>query len=70
MGPIYGLILTPWGAGGPTLIARVREATGYYQGAMHIIATEMLLSFSNPAASSAAKPSPQTGCRSWSGWRA
>ena len=47
VGSIYGLMLTAWGAGalfGPTLIARVREATGHYQGAMHIIAIVMLLS--------------------------
>jgi MFS transporter, OFA family, oxalate/formate antiporter len=40
-------MLTAWGAAalfGPTLIARVREATGHYQGAMHIIAIVMLLS--------------------------
>jgi hypothetical protein len=29
---------------GPTLIARMREATGHYQGAMQIIAIVMLLS--------------------------
>jgi OFA family oxalate/formate antiporter-like MFS transporter len=47
VGPIYGLMLTAWGAGalfGPTLIARVREATGHYQDAMEIIAIVMLLS--------------------------
>ena len=47
VGSIYGLMLTAWGAGalfGPTLIARVREATGHYQGAMQIIAMVMLLS--------------------------
>jgi len=47
VGSIYGLMLTAWGAAalfGPTLIARVREATGHYQGAMHIIAIVMLLS--------------------------
>jgi OFA family oxalate/formate antiporter-like MFS transporter len=47
VGSIYGLMLTAWGAGalfGPTLIARVREATGHYQGAMQIIAIVMLVS--------------------------
>jgi OFA family oxalate/formate antiporter-like MFS transporter len=47
VGSIYGLMLTAWGAAalfGPTLIARVREATGHYQGAMQIIAIVMLLS--------------------------
>ena len=40
-------MLTAWGAAalfGPTLTARVREATGHYQGAMQIIAIVMLLS--------------------------
>jgi OFA family oxalate/formate antiporter-like MFS transporter len=47
VGSIYGLMLTAWGAGalfGPTLIARVREATGHYQDAMQIIAIVMLVS--------------------------
>jgi len=47
IGSIYGLMLTAWGAAalfGPTLIARVREATGHYQGAMQIIAIAMLIS--------------------------
>jgi len=47
VGSIYGLMLTAWGAAamtGPTLIARVREATGHYQGAMQVIAIVMLLS--------------------------
>jgi OFA family oxalate/formate antiporter-like MFS transporter len=44
---IYGLMLTAWGTGalfGPTLIARVREATGHYAGAMRIMAVAMLVS--------------------------
>jgi MFS transporter, OFA family, oxalate/formate antiporter len=47
IGSIYGLMLTAWGAAalfGPTLIARVREATGHYQGAMQIIGIVMLIS--------------------------
>lgn len=47
VGSIYGLMLTAWGAAalfGPTLIARVREATGHYQGALTIIAVLMLCS--------------------------
>jgi MFS transporter, OFA family, oxalate/formate antiporter len=47
VGSIYGLMLTAWGAAalfGPTLIARVRQATGHYQGAMHVIAIVMLVS--------------------------
>jgi OFA family oxalate/formate antiporter-like MFS transporter len=47
IGSIYGMMLTAWGTAalfGPTLIARVREATGHYQSAMQIIAIIMLLS--------------------------
>jgi OFA family oxalate/formate antiporter-like MFS transporter len=47
IGSIYGAMLTAWGAAamaGPTLIARVREATGQYQGAMRILGIVMLLS--------------------------
>jgi len=43
----YGLMLTAWGfAGvfGPLLIARIREATGSYSGALTIIACVMLVS--------------------------
>ena len=47
IGSIYGLMLTAWGfAGvfGPLLIARVREVTGSYSGALTIIACVMLVS--------------------------
>jgi OFA family oxalate/formate antiporter-like MFS transporter len=47
IGSIYGLMLTAWGfAGvfGPLLIARIREATGSYSGALTIIACVMLVS--------------------------
>jgi OFA family oxalate/formate antiporter-like MFS transporter len=47
IGSIYGLMLTAWGAAGivgPTLIARVRQATGEYQGALRVIALVTLLS--------------------------
>ncbi len=40
-------MLTAWGFGGvlgPLLIARIREATGSYSGALTIIASVMLLS--------------------------
>ena len=46
-GSIYGLMLTAWGfAGlfGPTLIAQVRQSTGYYTGALELIAGIMLVS--------------------------
>jgi MFS transporter, OFA family, oxalate/formate antiporter len=47
IGSIYGLMLTAWGFGGvfgPLLIARIREATGSYSGALTIIACVMLVS--------------------------
>jgi OFA family oxalate/formate antiporter-like MFS transporter len=47
IGSIYGAMLTAWGAAalfGPTLIARVRESTGHYQGSLRIIGIVMLLS--------------------------
>jgi OFA family oxalate/formate antiporter-like MFS transporter len=47
VGPIYGLMLTAWGfasAFGPLLIANMRQATGTYRGALHVIAAVMLLS--------------------------
>ncbi len=47
VGSIYGLMLTAWGfAGvcGPTLIAHVRQSTGYYTEALELIAGIMLVS--------------------------
>jgi OFA family oxalate/formate antiporter-like MFS transporter len=47
VGSIYGLMLTAWGFGGvlgPLVIARIREATGSYSGALTIIASVMLVS--------------------------
>jgi MFS transporter, OFA family, oxalate/formate antiporter len=47
VGPIYGLMLTAWGfasAVGPLLIAYMRETTGSYRGALHIIALVMAIS--------------------------
>jgi len=41
VGPIYGLMLTAWGfasAFGPLLIAHMRQASGTYHGALHVIA--------------------------------
>jgi MFS transporter, OFA family, oxalate/formate antiporter len=41
VGPIYGLMLTAWGfasAFGPLLIAHMRQASGNYRGALHVIA--------------------------------
>jgi OFA family oxalate/formate antiporter-like MFS transporter len=47
IGSIYGLMLTAWGfagVSGPTLIAYVRQSTGYYTVALELIAGIMLLS--------------------------
>jgi OFA family oxalate/formate antiporter-like MFS transporter len=47
VGPIYGLMLTAWGAAsavGPLLIAYMREATGSYGDALHLIAGVMAVS--------------------------
>jgi OFA family oxalate/formate antiporter-like MFS transporter len=47
VGPIYGLMLTAWGAAsafGPLLIAHLRQVDGAYGGAMHIIAGVMAAS--------------------------
>jgi OFA family oxalate/formate antiporter-like MFS transporter len=47
VGSIYGLMLTAWGfAGvlGPTLIADVRQRTGHYSEALHVIAVIVLIS--------------------------
>ena len=47
VGPVYGLMLTAWGfasAFGPLLIAYMRQATGLYGGALHVIAGVMAVS--------------------------
>jgi OFA family oxalate/formate antiporter-like MFS transporter len=47
VGSIYGLMLTAWGFAavvGPTLIAHLRQSTGYYTEALDIIAATMLVS--------------------------
>jgi OFA family oxalate/formate antiporter-like MFS transporter len=47
VGPIYGLMLTAWGAAsafGPLLIAHLRQVNGSYGGALHIIAGVMAAS--------------------------
>jgi OFA family oxalate/formate antiporter-like MFS transporter len=51
VGPIYGLMLTAWGfasAFGPLLIAYMREASGSYHGALHVIAGVMAASMLLP----------------------
>jgi OFA family oxalate/formate antiporter-like MFS transporter len=47
VGPIYGLMLTAWGcasAAGPLLIAYMRQTTGSYSSALHVIAGVMAVS--------------------------
>jgi MFS transporter, OFA family, oxalate/formate antiporter len=47
VGPIYGLMLTAWGFAsvfGPMLIARMRQTSGVYSGALHIIAIVLAIS--------------------------
>ena len=47
VGPIYGLMITAWGSAsafGPLVIAYMRQASGTYRGALHLIAGVMLLS--------------------------
>ena len=47
VGPIYGLMLTAWGfasAFGPLLIAYMRQSSGTYREALHVIAGVMLVS--------------------------
>jgi OFA family oxalate/formate antiporter-like MFS transporter len=51
LGPIYGLMLTAWGfasAFGPLLIAYMRETSGAYRGALHVIAGVMSISMLLP----------------------
>ena len=51
VGPIYGLMLTAWGfasAFGPLLIAYMRQTTGSYRGALHVIAAIMAVSMLLP----------------------
>ena len=46
VGSIYGLMLTAWGfAGvlGPTLIARIRQSSGHYTQALHLISIIVLV---------------------------
>ena len=51
MGGIYGWILLAWSAGAipsPLLIARVRQMTGNYQGAIQVIAIVLVISLVLP----------------------
>jgi OFA family oxalate/formate antiporter-like MFS transporter len=60
VGSIYGLMLTAWGLAGllgPTLIAHVRQSTGYYTDALDLIAGIMLVSTALPFLVRPPKPS-------------
>ena len=51
VGSIYGLMLTAWSFAsvfGPLYIARAREATGNYAGALHVLAGVMAISILLP----------------------
>jgi OFA family oxalate/formate antiporter-like MFS transporter len=63
VGPIYGLMLTAWGvasAVGPLLIAYMRQTTGSYRGALHVIAAVMAISAILPVLVSPPKIGSQT----------
>ena len=52
VGSIYGLMLTAWGVAGvlgPTLIATLRQSSGHYDEALHVLAGLMLVSTIIPA---------------------
>jgi OFA family oxalate/formate antiporter-like MFS transporter len=52
VGSIYGLMLTAWGVAGvlgPTLIAALRQSSGRYDEALHVLAGLMLVSTVIPA---------------------
>jgi OFA family oxalate/formate antiporter-like MFS transporter len=68
VGPIYGLMLTAWGfasAFGPLMIAHLRQSTGVYRGALHLIAIIALVSIALPMVISPprtkAEPEPVSG---------
>ncbi len=51
VGSIYGLMLTAWSAAsvfGPTVIAHMRQASGSYRGALHLMAGIVLASMALP----------------------
>jgi len=66
VGPIYGLMLTAWGfasAFGPLLIAYIRQVSGAYRGALHVIAGIMALSLLLPIIVSPPKQDASTKLR-------
>jgi OFA family oxalate/formate antiporter-like MFS transporter len=51
VGSIYGLMLTAWGSAavaGPSLVAAIRQSSGYYTTSLELIAGLMLLSIILP----------------------
>jgi OFA family oxalate/formate antiporter-like MFS transporter len=51
VGPIYGLMLTAWGAAsafGPLLVANMRQTSGNYRSGFHLLAVVMLVSILLP----------------------
>ena len=53
VGPIYGLMLTAWGAAsafGPLLVAHMRQANGNYSSGFHTLAIIVLVSTVLPLA--------------------
>jgi OFA family oxalate/formate antiporter-like MFS transporter len=47
VGPIYGLMLTAWGAAsafGPLLVAHMRQTTGTYRDGFHVLSVIVLVS--------------------------
>ncbi len=64
VGPIYGLMLTAWSFAsvfGPVLIARMRQSTGVYGGALHIIAVVLLAAVMLPLIVRPPKAMMETG---------
>jgi MFS transporter, OFA family, oxalate/formate antiporter len=64
VGPIYGLMLTAWGfasAFGPLLIAYMRQSSGTYRGALHVIALVMAVSVILPLIVSPPRRSEESG---------
>ena len=63
IGPIYGLMLTAWGfasAFGPLLIAYMRQSSGTYEGALHVIAVVMVVSIVLPLLVRPPKPAAES----------
>lgn len=61
IGSIYGIMLTAWGCAavfGPSLVARIRQATGHYRDAMLWLALATLVSAAVPLV--LRSPSPRT----------